>query len=47
MSQINTEVKVDETDIADVQVGQKAKVKVDALGDFEIDGDVIEKAPLR
>src|SRR5207253_53265 len=28
MSQINTEVKVDETDIADVQVGQKAKVKV-------------------
>ncbi len=43
MSQINTEVKVDETDIADVQVGQKAKVKVDALGDFEIEGDVIEK----
>lgn len=43
MSQINTEVKVDETDIADVQVGQKAKVKVDALGDFEIDGEVIEK----
>jgi HlyD family secretion protein len=26
-----------------VQVGQKAKVKVDALGDFEIDGVVIEK----
>src|SRR6185369_12289139 len=44
MSQINTEVKVDETDIADVQVGQKAKVKVDALGDFEIEGEVIEKA---
>ena len=43
MSQINTEVKVDETDIADVQVGQKAKVKVDALGDFEIEGEVIEK----
>jgi len=43
MSQINTEVKVDETDIADVQVGQKAKVKVDALGDSEIDGEVIEK----
>ena len=43
MSQINTEVKVDETDIADVQVGQKAKIKVDALGDFEIDGEVIEK----
>jgi len=43
MSQINAEIKVDETDIADVQVGQKAKVKVDALGDIEIDGDVIEK----
>jgi HlyD family secretion protein len=43
MSQINSEIKVDETDIADVQVGQKAKVKVDALGDLEIDGEVIEK----
>jgi HlyD family secretion protein len=43
MSQINTEVHVDETDIADVQVGQKAKVKVDALGEQEIDGEVIEK----
>lgn len=43
MSQINAEIKVDETDIADVQVGQKAKVKVDALGDTEIEGDVIEK----
>jgi HlyD family secretion protein len=43
MSQINAEIKVDETDIADVQVGQRAKVKVDALGDTEIDGEVIEK----
>ena len=43
MSQINAEIKVDETDIADVQVGQKAKIKVDALGDVEIEGDVIEK----
>lgn len=43
MSQINAEIKVDETDIADVQVGQKAKVKVDALGDIEIDGEVIER----
>jgi HlyD family secretion protein len=43
MSQINTEVHVDETDIADVQVGQKAKIKVDALGDKEIEGEVIEK----
>jgi HlyD family secretion protein len=43
MSQINAEIKVDETDIADVQVGQKVKIKVDALGDAEIDGEVIEK----
>jgi HlyD family secretion protein len=43
MSQINAEIKVDETDIADVQVGQKARVKVDALGEIEIDGEVIER----
>lgn len=43
MSQINAEIKVDETDIADVRVGQKARVKVDALGDVEIEGEVIEK----
>ena len=43
MSQINSEIKVGETDIADVQLGQKAKVKVDALGEIEIDGEVIEK----
>ena len=34
---------MDETDVADVQVGQKVKVKVDALGEVEIDGDVVEK----
>ena len=43
MSQINAEIQVDETDIADVQVGQKAKIKVDALGEAEIEGEVIEK----
>jgi HlyD family secretion protein len=43
MSQINAEIKVDETDVADVQVGQKVKVKVDALGEVEIEGDVVEK----
>lgn len=42
MSEINVEVKVDETDIANVRVDQKAKVKVDALGDTEIDGIVSE-----
>lgn len=42
MSDVNVEIKVDETDIANVRVGQKAKVKVDALGDLEIDGEVTE-----
>ncbi|MGH9803405.1 MAG: HlyD family secretion protein [Blastocatellia bacterium] len=44
MSVINVEVKVDETDIKNVQKGQKAKVKVDALGEKEIEGEVIEIA---
>jgi HlyD family secretion protein len=44
MSVINVEVRVDETDIANVSVGQKAKIKVDALGDKEIQGEVVEKA---
>jgi len=44
MSVINVEVRVDETDIANVAVGQKAKVKVDALGEREIEGEVVEKA---
>ena len=44
MSVINVEVRVDETDIASVAVGQKARVKVDALGEKEIEGEVVEKA---
>lgn len=44
MSLINVEVRVDETDIKNVNVGQKAKVKVDALGEREIEGEVVEKA---
>lgn len=44
MSIINVEVKVDETDIANVRQGQKAKVKVDALGEKEIEGEVTEIA---
>ena len=44
MSIINVEVRVDETDIANVAVGQKAKIKVDALGEKELQGDVVEKA---
>jgi HlyD family secretion protein len=44
MSTINVEVKVDETDISNVTKGQKAKVKVDALGEREIEGEVVEIA---
>lgn len=46
MSSINVEVKVDETEIDKVAVGQPAKVKVDAFGDQEIDGVVTQKTPL-
>jgi HlyD family secretion protein len=46
MSQINIEVNVDETEINNVQVGQHAKVKVDALGDKEIKAVVVQKNPL-
>ena len=46
MSSINVEVKVDETEIDKVAVGQKAKVKVDAFGDQEIDATVTQKTPL-
>jgi HlyD family secretion protein len=44
MSTINVEVKVDETDITNVKYGQKAKVKVDALGEKELEGEVVEIA---
>jgi HlyD family secretion protein len=44
MSTVNVEVNVDETDISNVKVDQKAKVKVDALGEAEIEGQVIEIA---
>lgn len=46
MSSINVEVKVDETSIDRVEVGQRAKIKVDAFGDKEIVGEVIQKTPL-
>src|SRR5262245_2211298 len=44
MSIINVDVNVDETDIKNVQKDQKAKVKVDALGEAEIEGKVVEIA---
>lgn len=42
MSEINVEVQVDETDIAQVRVGQKARIRVDALGDQMLEGVVSE-----
>jgi HlyD family secretion protein len=44
MSTINVDVNVDETDISNVKMDQKAKVKVDALGETEIGGQVVEIA---
>src|SRR5947209_306289 len=46
MTTINVEVNVDETEIAQVAVGQPAKVKVDAMGDKELVGTVTQKNPL-
>jgi HlyD family secretion protein len=46
MSTVNVEVKVDETEIDKVEVGQAVKVKVDALGENEIVGEVRQKTPL-
>ncbi|HYE65954.1 MAG TPA: efflux RND transporter periplasmic adaptor subunit [Pyrinomonadaceae bacterium] len=46
MSTINVEVNVDETEIANVEVGQPAKIKVDAFGEKEIKGVVTQKNPL-
>jgi HlyD family secretion protein len=46
MTTINVEVNVDETEIANVDVGQEAKVKVDALGEKEIKAIVRQKNPL-
>ena len=46
MSTINVEVNVDETEIANVEVGQTTKVKIDALGEKEVEGVVTQKNPL-
>ena len=42
MSVITAEVKVDETDIVNVKVGQEAEIRVDALGDRVLTGHVSE-----
>ncbi|MCD9187464.1 MAG: efflux RND transporter periplasmic adaptor subunit [Pyrinomonadaceae bacterium] len=46
MSTVNVEVKIDETEIDKVEVGQPAKIKVDAFGEKEIIGEVRQKTPL-
>jgi HlyD family secretion protein len=46
MSTVNVEVKVDETEIDKVTVGQPAIVKVDAFGEKEITATVTQKTPL-
>ncbi|MEO6588382.1 MAG: efflux RND transporter periplasmic adaptor subunit [Pyrinomonadaceae bacterium] len=46
MSSINVEVKVDETEIDKVEVGQEATIKVDTFGDRELVGKVSQKTPL-
>ena len=42
MSEIETEVEVDETDIADVKLDQEAKIKIDAYPDTTFRGKVSE-----
>jgi HlyD family secretion protein len=42
MSVITAEVKVDETDIVNVHIGQEAEIKVDALGDKKLKGHVTD-----
>ncbi|GIU81035.1 MAG: HlyD family efflux transporter periplasmic adaptor subunit [Acidobacteria bacterium] len=46
MSTINVEVKISEAEIDKVEVGQKAKIRVDAFADREILGEVTQKTPL-
>ncbi|HMH42934.1 MAG TPA: efflux RND transporter periplasmic adaptor subunit [Pyrinomonadaceae bacterium] len=46
MTTINVEVNVDETEISVVDIGQQAKIKVDALGDKEMVAVVTQKNPL-
>jgi HlyD family secretion protein len=42
LSVIQTELKVDETDIVSLAIGNPAKIKVDALPDLVLDGEVTE-----
>ncbi|MCP4566410.1 MAG: efflux RND transporter periplasmic adaptor subunit [FCB group bacterium] len=42
LSEFEVEVEIDETDIADLAVGQKSGVEIDAFPDTTFDGEVIE-----
>ena len=42
LSVIQTELKVDETDVVSLAIGNHAKIKVDALPDVVLDGEVTE-----
>jgi len=42
LSKFEVEVEIDETDIADLDIGQKAKVEIDAFPDTSFTGKVIE-----
>jgi HlyD family secretion protein len=44
MSVINVEVRADEADVVNLKTGQKARIKVDALGEQELQGEVVEIA---
>ena len=44
LSQMEVEAEIDETDVLDIVLGQKAKVYVDALGDSTLAGTVIDIA---
>jgi HlyD family secretion protein len=46
MSAINVEVNVDETEIKEVEVGQFVRVKIDAMGERELEAKVQQKNPL-
>jgi HlyD family secretion protein len=42
MSEFEVEVEIDETDIADLELGQKAKVEIDAFPDTTFEGEIAE-----
>ena len=42
LSQFEVEVDIDETDIADLEVGQRAKIEIDAFPDTTFAGTVVE-----